>query len=432
MPSAPVSRRWHPRALRRPRTQAADVNPELTRRTPPRVAMFGLFGVGNIGNEASLTAGVRAVRHVVPDADVIVVGAYPEVVSGQHGLASVSLITGGALPKLWSAPRLARVALRPLAEPLRWWSVGRFLRSVDAVVVPGTGILDDFGVGPQQMPYDIFRWTTLARLTRTPWAMVAVGAGPIEHRASRWLMTQAVANSTVVTYRDEGSRRFMTELGRAASPDAVQPDVVFSFPLPTDHRPGESPGHVGLGVMAYRGWSAEPAEGSAVFDRYVDALGEIAVRLIERGHRLRLLVGEDDDAIAVERVLEIVRRKLDDAVDAVIVEPIRTFDDLMVQVSFTDAVVATRFHNIVAALMMSRPTVSLGYAEKNRELMTRFGLGDRCQHVEHIDVEQVLDDTEAVLRDRKAITDAMGKVNSDNRSEVERRFAGIFAALGLS
>ena len=45
-------------------------------------------------------------------------------------------------------------------------------------------------------------------------------------------------------------------------------------------------------------------------------------------------------------------------------------------------VAATRFHNIDLRLKLGKPTVSLGYADKNERLMNEFGLGEFSQPVE--------------------------------------------------
>lgn len=51
-----------------------------------RAALFGLFGVGNIGNEASLASPIQAIRKRDPNADIVVVCAVPTVVSAEHGV----------------------------------------------------------------------------------------------------------------------------------------------------------------------------------------------------------------------------------------------------------------------------------------------------------------------------------------------------------
>ena len=70
-----------------------------------------------------------------------------------------------------------------------------------------------------------------------------------------------------------------------------------------------------------------------------------------------------------------------------ITEPISSLHDVMQQISDTDIVVATRFHNVVCALKLARPTISIGYEAKNDAVMTDLGVGEFCQSVENLDLD---------------------------------------------
>jgi polysaccharide pyruvyl transferase WcaK-like protein len=61
----------------------------------------------------------------------------------------------------------------------------------------------------------------------------------------------------------------------------------------------------------------------------------------------------------------------------------------MSEISQTDIVVATRFHNVVCALMVNKPVISCGYARKNEVLLDEMGLGGYSQHVEELDIEKL-------------------------------------------
>ena len=52
--------------------------------------------------------------------------------------------------------------------------------------------------------------------------------------------------------------------------------------------------------------------------------------------------------------------------------------------------VATHYHNVVCALMLSKPTISIGYGEKNAVLMADAGLAEYCQSVDSLDVERLI------------------------------------------
>jgi polysaccharide pyruvyl transferase WcaK-like protein len=71
-----------------------------------------------------------------------------------------------------------------------------------------------------------------------------------------------------------------------------------------------------------------------------------------------------------------------------------------IRLKVSDIVVATRFHNVVCALKLGRPTISVGYADKNDVLLADMGLGGFCQHIEKLDVELLIEQFIALVADR--------------------------------
>ena len=53
--------------------------------------------------------------------------------------------------------------------------------------------------------------------------------------------------------------------------------------------------------------------------------------------------------------------------------------------------VATRYHNILCALKLAKPTVSIGYATKCDVLMADMGLSSFCQPVKSFDVARLIE-----------------------------------------
>jgi polysaccharide pyruvyl transferase WcaK-like protein len=69
----------------------------------------------------------------------------------------------------------------------------------------------------------------------------------------------------------------------------------------------------------------------------------------------------------------------------------------------TDLVVATRYHNVVCALRMGRPTISIGYSVKNDALLAGMGLADCCQSIERLDVALLETQTLRLIAERPAL-----------------------------
>ncbi len=75
----------------------------------------------------------------------------------------------------------------------------------------------------------------------------------------------------------------------------------------------------------------------------------------------------------------------------------------MRQIATTDIVVASRYHNIVCALAMGRPAISLGYAAKNGALLSDTGLDGFQHHIETFDPKAVLAQIDTMLERREQL-----------------------------
>jgi polysaccharide pyruvyl transferase WcaK-like protein len=376
----------------------SEVAAQQTRAAPSRIALFGLFGSGNLGNDGSLETMLGFLRRTRPDAQLFCVCDQPEVVSRSMNIETVPIRPLGPP----SRSKFLRM-LSKLSDAGHAW---RHIRKADLMIIPGTGILDDFGERPQGMPLKILTWCLAARLAGTRIAFVCIGAGPIRQRLNRWLMLWAAGLARYRSYRDEMSRDFMESVGFDTTNDQVYPDIVFKLPVPAVSSPASAdPGRltVGVGVMTYRGWYSYAEGAEQIFSRYIEKLSEFVVYLLDAGYGVRLLTGELGDSTAVDALLAGVQVARPRAAESIVGGPSNSLTGLMEQMSQTDIVVATRFHNIVCALKMGKPTISLGYSRKNDVLMAEMGLGDYCQHVEQFSVPTLIEHFDTLVENRDAL-----------------------------
>jgi polysaccharide pyruvyl transferase WcaK-like protein len=73
----------------------------------------------------------------------------------------------------------------------------------------------------------------------------------------------------------------------------------------------------------------------------------------------------------------------------------------MRQIADTDIVIASRFYNLICALKLNRPVVSLGYGQRHEELMAEMGLGAFCQPIEKLDVDRLIEQFTTLTLGRK-------------------------------
>jgi polysaccharide pyruvyl transferase WcaK-like protein len=363
-----------------------------------RIGLYGLYGVRNLGNEATLAAALAALGTRLPEAEFVLVSSPPPTDAGLPALPNIEpdqlpLLhrKWPLLPYRWQGP--VGAFLQRVTEPLRRWRTRRVARALDVLLVPGTGIADDFGQGHLETPHHLARWCRVVKEQGGRVAFLSVGAGPVSHPLARRWFGAALRAADYRSYREQSSWQFAREIGVDVSQDPVLPDMVFSLPVPAEFEARAvqwPPRSIGLGVMGYSGWNLTGAPAERTYARYLEKLQWVATQLLEAGYQVRLLIGNRGGD---RRPVKDLRLALagHPAAAALISAEILTHDDVIREIAATDVVIATRFHNVLKSLRMARPVISIGYARKNDDLMREFGLGDYCHQVEDFDPARVLE-----------------------------------------
>lgn len=352
-----------------------------------KIALFGQFGCGNSGNDGSLEAMLLFLRKTAPKSELVCFCPNPEAIEAEYGIPAAGTGYSGNRGRVLNA--LDRLTGRLLGRVLGLAHPISSTRGVDLFIVPGTGFLDDFQERPFGWPFMIFRWCLAARLAGAKIAFISIGAGPIVHPLSRRFMTMSARMCHYRSYRDLPSKNFMRSAGLDTGADRVFPDLAFALPLPrTKPQREKKKITAGVGVMTYSGWVRSHPDGEVVYESYVGKLVDFIIWILEQDCNVRMLTGDSLDETTVQEVLHRVDAKaLGPDEGRITVEPSRTLNQLMRQIAETDIVVGTRFHNIICALKMQKPAVSLGYAQKNDALLSATGMDGFSQHVEHFDLE---------------------------------------------
>jgi polysaccharide pyruvyl transferase WcaK-like protein len=279
-----------------------------------------------------------------------------------------------------------RLVIRLPLELAEWGKAVRALNGASMLVMTGTGMLGDFGIAPFDLHYQILKWSIVAKLCRCKLLFVSVGAGPIAHPLSRWIVKQAASLADYRSYRDNFSRDFMASLGFNTAKDFVYPDLAFS--LPSEHERSAKPkGNsqvIGLGLMDYYGQRTEHNE--STYQDYLDKVTTFVAWLLERKYTVRLLIGDVayDQRIRADVLSLLPTRGPKYEQGQIIDEPVSSVEDIIAQLAATDIVVATRFHNILLALMVGKPVLAISYHEKIASLMAEMGLFEYSQSIDQL------------------------------------------------
>jgi polysaccharide pyruvyl transferase WcaK-like protein len=342
--------------------------------------VYGLFGIGNTGNDATLDVTLAELKKHLPDVRFTVVAPEPQRVSADFGVACVPI-----RPEPERQRRMPAPARQLTNEWVRWERARALLRTADCLLIPGTGILDDFGVSVMSHAYQLWKWCAAARAVGTPVKFVSIGAGPVEQAWSRRLFRLAAKTADHRSYRDELSLTFARDVLKLdTTHDCVTPDLVFGLDIEASP-PTDAVRTVGIGVMDYHNWR-QGSGAPDVYEPYMRKLSGFGLDLLGQGKTIKILVGDTGDIGAAADFRERLVRGAPDRAGAVTVAQTPTLRQLCAEIATTDAVVATRYHTIIGALLCGRPAVSIGYAGKNKAVMEMFGAGAYCQNIGDYDV----------------------------------------------
>lgn len=387
----------------------------------PRIGLFGLFGAGNSGNEASMEAMLSYLRQAHPEAIVDAMTGGCERVRDRHGLP--------ARPINWyeriegQVPRLAALPLRvygKLADPFRLLA---WVRGHDAIIVPGVGMFETtLPVHAYGFPLSTFLMSASARACGVKVALVSVGADFIGKRVTRELSNGTARLVFYRSFRDSYSRDVMRQRGIDTSRDRVFPDLVFGIPTPS-FDPGD-PQLVGVGVMDYHGSNDDRPRAGEIHDGYVRAMTQFIRWLLDHGYRVRLFGGDSraDHDLAQQILASTGVSGDENEPPRVTAAPMSSYNEMLVDMNRVGTVVATRFHNVMCALKLSKPTISVGYSSKFAALMENMGVGDYTQFASELDVDLLVKQFLEVQQRREELVKILTARNAANAEDLASQF----------
>lgn len=348
---------------------------------PPRISFYGNFGAGNLGNECTLQAVIEQTLRRRPNAQLLCFCTNPQDVRTRHNIAAfpseavdkTAAGRSGSRGPWGNLARIFRIAFQRIPlELLHWVKTLRAVSRTDMLIVAGTGIVADYMCGPLGWPYDIFKLSTLAALSRVKLVFLSVGVGPIRHPLSRWFLKRSLALANHRSYRDERSKQYLQTIGFNTERDFVYPDVVFGLSqgnLVSDGGAGERR-IVGLGIKDYG--TTEPE----AFREYLDTMAAFVSWLQGQGYGVRLLIGDVQyDTGVIEKFVEFLKsRNIPTDAPLLFAESALTVEELLRQIGGTEAVISARYHNIVMALIQRKPVIALSDHAKLDSVVTDFGL----------------------------------------------------------
>jgi polysaccharide pyruvyl transferase WcaK-like protein len=105
------------------------------------------------------------------------------------------------------------------------------------------------------------------------------------------------------------------------------------------------------------------------------------------------------------------------------VAAVTTYPELIREMAPVGTVVATRYHNVMCALKLCKPTISLGYSRKFVSLMGDMGLAEFHQFADSLDLDRLTEQFKELESRRAQLQQKMADCNAANTQGLNEQFA---------
>jgi polysaccharide pyruvyl transferase WcaK-like protein len=396
----------------------------------PRIGLFGLLGSGNLGNDASFEVVLDYLRAEHPHAVIDAMCMGPERLKKKYGVDALRLQCYQQRAANTSRGRAG--VLKLVGKVIDAFRTAAWVRRHDVVIVPGMGVLESsLPLRATGTPYALFLLCACGRLFGTKVALVSVGATAIKQRPIRWLFDSAARLAFYRSYRDAPSLEVMRQRGICSPEDRVYPDLVFALPI-SEERAG-APDMVGVGLMAYYGGNDDREEAEAINLRYLRAMKEFLHWLIDTDHQIRIFWGDDVDEPAVQEIVaDLHAYRPDLGPGSLIAERCSSLRELVGAMADVGSVVAIRYHNVLSALKLCKPTIAIGYSTKHEALMSDMNMSHFILRAQELDSDQLIARFTELKRRSPELRTTLRRLNPEREREAENQFVRLSSALSLT
>lgn len=310
-----------------------------------RIGIVGSYGGMNLGDEAILQSIVQQIRTSVK-AEITVFSRDAEDTRQRH-----------AVEHTVSTRDASRAELLPFIEPL------------DLLLVGGGGILFDSEARV------FLREAMIAREIGVPYMVYAIGAGPLEDRATLDAVRECLEDAKIVTVREAAARQVLEAAGvRREIVVTADPALLLRpEPLPRSALPREAVEWKGpvVGMSVREPGAAAPDLSE---DIYHQLLANAADFMVDRYGAEVVFVPMERGVLDMQHSHAVVARMLRPQ-RASVLKGEYTPGQLMSLISRFSFAVGMRLHFMIFSALQRVPFVALPYAAKVGGFIDRIGVG---------------------------------------------------------
>ena len=297
-----------------------------------KILISGYYGFSNAGDEAMLTAIIKALRDKAGDVEITVLSGKPEITATKHEVASV--------------------------HRFNCFGVLLAMLSTDLLLSGGGSLLQDVTSKRSLLYY--LSILLLAKLLGKRTMLYAQGIGPINSPLARRVTSWVCKKSDLITVRDDGSYEELKEMGISSEKIIVTADAVFSLKTETKDAgsrilsaKGLTPEQPLIGI-ALRNWTGE--------ERFRSVFAAAAIRLSSAYNANIVFLPmqfPEDTCIAEEVAAQIAGQS-----QAVVLKEGYSTEEYLSIIANLDLLIGMRLHALVFAALEGVPFLAVSYDPK--------------------------------------------------------------------
>ena len=322
-----------------------------------KIVISGYYGFANAGDEAMLTAIIKALRSTEGCVELTVISGNPEVTAAQHQVNSI--------------------------HRFNFWDIYKSLRGCDLLLSGGGSLLQDV-TSMRSLLYYLFI-LALGIMLKKKVMLFGQGIGPIHSRFLRKLTKLICSHADLITVRDQDSLYELRRIGVPAKKVQLTADSVLTLPKETQAAGRELLQHFHvptdkmLIAISVRKWQDD--------DRYLLELAKAADLLAEEynAHIVLLPLQYPVDVAACERLQHFMGQ----ATDSTVLRAACDTEQFLSLMGNFDLLIGMRLHALIFAAVMELPFVAVSYDPKIDGFVKDIN-GINAGKVEELQAAQVL------------------------------------------
>ena len=131
----------------------------------------------------------------------------------------------------------------------------------------------------------------------------------------------------------------------------------------------------------------------------------------------------------IEEFKSLLRERLGDYDEGrVLYQPIDSVEQILSQLAATDVVVATRFHNVLLALLLNKPVIAISFHHKCSSLMNEMGLSEYCHDINQMDPDELIKQFLDLEKNGDDVKRAISQRVEESRKSLDEQYDLLFKA----